>query len=145
MHIFFSQLNNVLTLSLTFDLDNQSSLYEWCVSSLIKMLLLYNFSQQQFQLLTRNTWCLHGLETLHKFFLTNYWFEPPFKTLKNMCLWNTDAPGGNKVKIWQKLRKQSQNMAKISKSYILTPPQPQGHGMSQKCEELIVELTVQVW
>ena len=20
----------------------------------------------------------------------------------DMCLWNTDAPGGNKVKIWQK-------------------------------------------
>ena len=42
-------------------------------------------------------------------------------------------------------RQQSQNMAKISKSYILTPPHPQGHGMSVKCEELIDELTVQVW
>ena len=40
------------------------------------------------------------------------------------------------------LRKQSQNMANISKSYILTrPPQPQWHGMSVKCDEL----TVQVW
>ena len=37
------------------------------------------------------------------------------------------------------------NMAKISKSYILTPPRPQGHGMSVKCEEPIDELTVQVW
>ena len=27
-------------------------------------------------------------------------------------------------------RQQSQNMAKIFKSYILTPPHPQGHGMS---------------
>ena len=36
---------------------------------------------------------------------------------------------------WQ----QSQNMAKISKSYILIPP------MSVKCEESIDELTVQVW
>ena len=38
---------------------------------------------------------------------------------------------------------QSQNMAKISKSYILTPPQ--GHVMSVTCEEPIDELTVQVW
>ena len=36
-------------------------------------------------------------------------------------------------------------MAKISKSYILTLPIPQGHGMSVKCEEPIDELTVQVW
>ena len=42
-------------------------------------------------------------------------------------------------------RQQSQNMAKISKSYILIPPHPQGHGMSVKCEEPIDELTVQVW
>ena len=42
-------------------------------------------------------------------------------------------------------RQQSQNMAKISKSYILTPPHPQGHVMSVKCEEPIDELTVQVW
>ena len=37
------------------------------------------------------------------------------------------------------------NMANISKSYILTPPRPQGHVMSVKCEEPIDELTVQVW
>ena len=37
------------------------------------------------------------------------------------------------------------NMAKISKSYILTPPHPQGHVMSVKCEEPLDELTVQVW
>ena len=37
-------------------------------------------------------------------------------------------------------------MAKISKSYILTPPHPKGHVMlSVKCEEPIDELTVQVW
>ena len=43
-------------------------------------------------------------------------------------------------------RQQSSNMAKISKSYILTPPaRPQGHVMSVKCEEPIDELTVQVW
>ena len=42
-------------------------------------------------------------------------------------------------------RQQSQNMAKISKSYILTPPHPQGQVMSVKCEEHIDELTVQVW
>ena len=42
-------------------------------------------------------------------------------------------------------RQQSQNMAKISKSYILTPPHPKRHGMSVKCEKPIDELTVQVW
>ena len=52
-----------------------------------------------------------------------------------MCLWNTDAPP----------RQQSQNMAKISKSYILTPPYPQGHVMSVKCKQLLDEPTVQVW
>ena len=41
-------------------------------------------------------------------------------------------------------RQQSPNMAKISKSYILTQPHPQGHVMSVKCEEPIDELTVQV-
>ena len=52
-----------------------------------------------------------------------------------MCLWNTDAPGGNKVKIWQK-----------SLSPTFWPrPHTQGHGMSVKCEEPIDELTVQVW
>ena len=57
------------------------------------------------------------------------------KEEQEMCLWNTDAPG----------RQQSQNMAKISKSYSLTQPQPQGHVMSVKCEESIDEPTVQVW
>ena len=42
---------------------------------------------------------------------------------------------------WQ----QNQNMAKISKSYILTPPHPQEQVMSVKCEEPIDELTVQAW
>ena len=42
-------------------------------------------------------------------------------------------------------RQQSGNMAKISESYILTPPHPQGHVMLVKCEEPIDELTVQVW
>ena len=42
-------------------------------------------------------------------------------------------------------RQESQNRAKISKSYILTPLHPQGHVMSVKCEEPIDELTVQVW
>ena len=51
----------------------------------------------------------------------------------DMCLWNTDALGGNKV----------ENMATISKSYILTPPLPQGHVMSVKCEEPKDELTSQ--
>ena len=52
----------------------------------------------------------------------------------DMCLWNKDAPGGNKVKKWQK---------SLSPTFWLTPPQ--GHGMSVKCEEPIDELTVQVW
>ena len=42
-------------------------------------------------------------------------------------------------------RQQSQTMAKISKSYILTPPHPQGHVMSVKCEQPLDELTVQGW
>ena len=42
-------------------------------------------------------------------------------------------------------RRQSQTMAKISKSYILNPPHPQGHVMSVKCEQPLDELTVQVW
>ena len=37
------------------------------------------------------------------------------------------------------------NMAKISKSYILTPPNPQGQVMSEECEQPLDELTVQVW
>ena len=53
----------------------------------------------------------------------------------DICLWNTDAPR----------QQQSQNMAKISKSYILTLPHPQGHVKSVKCEEPIDEPTVQVW
>ena len=40
-------------------------------------------------------------------------------------------------------RQQNQNMAKISKSYILTPPH--GHVMSEKGEKPLDELTVQVW
>ena len=52
----------------------------------------------------------------------------------DMCLWNMDAPGGTKSKY-----------GKISTSYILTPPYPQGHEMSLKCEQPLDELTVQVW
>ena len=39
----------------------------------------------------------------------------------------------------------SNNMAKISKSYILTSFHPKEHVMSVKCEEPIDELTVHVW
>ena len=42
-------------------------------------------------------------------------------------------------------RQQNQTLAKFSKSYILTPPHPQGHLMSVKCEQPLDELTVQVW
>ena len=42
-------------------------------------------------------------------------------------------------------RQPSQNMAKISKSYIMTPPHPLGHVISVKCEEPLNELTVKVW
>ena len=48
---------------------------------------------------------------------------------------NTDAPGGNKVKLWQK----------SPKSYISTLPHPQGHVISVKCEQPLDELTVKVW
>ena len=46
-----------------------------------------------------------------------------------------DAPDDNKVKIWQNL---------LSRN-ILNLPNPQGHVMSVKCEELLDELTVQGW
>ena len=42
-------------------------------------------------------------------------------------------------------QQQSHTMAKISKSYIFTPPHPQGHVMSVKWEQSLDELTVQVW
>ena len=42
-------------------------------------------------------------------------------------------------------RQQSQSMAKISKSYILTPLHPKGYGISVKFEEPLCELTVKVW
>ena len=42
-------------------------------------------------------------------------------------------------------QQQSQNMAKISKKYILTLPHPQGHVMSVKCEEPKDEILFQVW
>ena len=35
---------------------------------------------------------------------------------QDMCLWNKDAPGGNKIKLLQNL----------SMPYILTPPHPRG-------------------
>ena len=42
-------------------------------------------------------------------------------------------------------QQQSQTMAKISKSYILTLHHPQGHVMSVKCEQPLAELTGPVW
>ena len=47
----------------------------------------------------------------HYFHIT---FSDQYTMKLDMYLWNTDAPGSNKVKIWQK----------ISKSYILTLPHP---------------------
>ena len=41
-----------------------------------------------------------------------------------MCLWNTDAPGGNKVKIWQNLQ-----------VLHFDPAPPQEQVMSVKCEK----------
>ena len=53
----------------------------------------------------------------------------------DMCLWNTDAPGSNKVKIWEN-----------SLSPTFWPcPTSKGHVMSVKCEEPIDDLTIQVW
>ena len=48
-----------------------------------------------------------------------------------MCLWNTDAPGSNRVKICQ--------------PYNLIPALPKVYVMSVKCEHPLDELTVQVW
>ena len=52
----------------------------------------------------------------------------------DMCLWNTDALGGNKVRIWKNLQVQHYDSAP-----------PQGHVMSVKCEQHLDEFTVQVW
>ena len=52
----------------------------------------------------------------------------------DMCLWNTDAPGSNKVKYGKNLQ-----------VLHFDPTPPQGYVMSVKCEEPIDELTVQVW
>ena len=60
---------------------------------------------------------------------------------ENNWLWKLDVF----VKHRCPRRQQSQTMAKISKSYILTTPHPQGHVMSVKCEQPLDELTVQVW
>ena len=35
--------------------------------------------------------------------------------------------------------------AKISKSYIMTPPHPKGHMMSLKCEQPLHTITFQIW
>ena len=40
----------------------------------------------------------------------------------HMCLWNTDVPGGKKVKIWQNILH-------------FDPAHPQGCVMSLKCEQ----------
>ena len=90
------------------------------------------------------TWCQREVITLKIIFIQlhmacftvmAYMFNKDFTIRLDMCLWNTDAPSGNKVKIWQK----------SLKSYILTWTHPQGHGMTVKCEEPIDELPVQVW
>ena len=52
------------------------------------------------------------------------WTEKQTEGQQDMYLWNMDAPGGNKVKT-----------ANIFKSYILTPPHPQGQVMSGKREQ----------
>ena len=51
-----------------------------------------------------------------------------------MCLWNTDAPGDNIVKIWQNL---------LSPKF-WPRPTPRAQVMSVKCEKPLEELTVQV-
>ena len=54
-----------------------------------------------FELFQLDMYALHcvcfGREFLHF-----GWISPEVDQEKNMCLWNTDAPGGNKVKLWQK-------------------------------------------
>ena len=59
----------------------------------------------------------------------------------HMCLWNTDAHGGNKVKLWERSLRKRRNMV----AFILTPPHPQGHVMSVKCEQPLDEQTVRIW
>ena len=83
---------------------------------------------------------LQNAITCFKFYL---WSLPPQNHLFNLLL--TYHIRHMFVKHGHPQWQQSQNMAKISKSYILTPPTPWGHVMSEKCEEPIDELTVQVW
>ena len=52
----------------------------------------------------------------------------------DMCLWNTDAPGGNKVQIWQK----------ISKSTFWPRPTPRGRWCQWSVRNPWMNL-VQVW
>ena len=49
----------------------------------------------------------------------------------DMCLWNTDAIGGNKVQIWKVLH--------------FDPAPTQGHVMSVNYEQPFDEFKVQVW
>ena len=76
----------------------------------------------------------------HEYFIPTKFHQNPSNSVAeevelDMCLWNTDAPGGNKVQLWQK-----------SLSPTFWPcPAPQGRVMSVKCEQPLDELTVQVW
>ena len=102
-----------------------------------KNLQLLEYRKLLFRLLEQ----ARNISVSQKFILYNFSTDVPdtraaqYFVKLDMCLWNTDAPGGNKVKIWQKSPK---------KSYILTPPHPQGHVTSVKCKEPIDELSVQV-
>ena len=54
------------------------------------------------------------------------------KILNEICLWNKDAPGSNKVK-----------SGKIS-TVLHFWPRPNPRGIGVKCEQLLAELTVKV-
>ena len=79
-------------------------------------------------------WVIHGQhKLLHPTLDFSRWWQ--FEE-KNMCLWNTDAPSSNKVKLWQK---------SLSPTFWPHPTPSQGHVMSVQCEQPLDELTVQVW
>ena len=76
-------------------------------------------------------------------------------TLGSVIIWRGDRPASIWATVINKLTcvcetrmppaATKSKYGQISKSQILTPPRPQGHVMSVKCEQPLYELTVQVW
>ena len=105
-----------------------------------KVIRMCRYASQATQKLDSLKFHSRGITVIHQYSFTDYIY--PFiyvDTLWLLICKHVFVKHG--CPRWQ----QSQNMAKISKSNILTPPHPQGHVMSVKCGEPIDEATVQVW